>query len=138
FIEPWIGILGDTWRRRTLVLGGGVFFGLALLLVSASHSFWLLFVAFVIFSPASGAFVSLSQATLMDADPSRHEHNMARWTFAGSLGVVGGTLVVSGAARVGLDWRGLFLLLSGLSFLVLAVGCGFPFSKVLPETPEPI
>ena len=25
-IEPWLGILGDVWRRRVLVLGGGVVF----------------------------------------------------------------------------------------------------------------
>lgn len=28
-LEPFIGILGDVWRRRALVLGGGVVFGLA-------------------------------------------------------------------------------------------------------------
>src|SRR5688572_1771540 len=39
FIEPWIGILGDVWRRRVLVLGGGIAFGLALLLIAFSESF---------------------------------------------------------------------------------------------------
>ena len=29
-IEPFIGILGDVWRRRFLILGGGVVFTLAL------------------------------------------------------------------------------------------------------------
>src|SRR5688500_14857310 len=39
FIEPFIGILGDVWRRRALVLGGGVVFGLAFLLMAFSESF---------------------------------------------------------------------------------------------------
>jgi len=74
--------------------GGGVFFALALLLTAASGTFSLLILSFALFYPASGAFVSLSQAALMDTDPARHEHNMARWTFAGSLGVVMGPLAL--------------------------------------------
>ena len=43
----------------------------------------MLLVAFALLYPASGAFVSLSQASLMDLEPERREHNMARWTVAG-------------------------------------------------------
>ena len=43
----------------------------------------------------------------MDTDPARHELNMARWTFAGSLGVVAGPLALGGTALLGLRWRGL-------------------------------
>jgi len=88
-VEPFLGILDDAWKRRALVLGGGVVFSLALLLTGLSQGFPLLLLSFILFYPASGAFVSLSQATLVDIDPVRHEHNMARWTFAGSVGVVG-------------------------------------------------
>src|SRR2546423_6476035 len=87
-IEPALGLLGDTRHRRALILGGGLCFALELLLVAFSHSFALLLVAFVLFSPSSGAFVNLSQAALMDAAPLRREQNMARWVFAGSLGIV--------------------------------------------------
>jgi FSR family fosmidomycin resistance protein-like MFS transporter len=55
----------------------------------------------------------------MDTDPQRHEHNMARWTFAGSLGVVLGPLLLSGLAFLGFGWRGVFIVLAGLSVLVL-------------------
>ena len=65
-------------------------FAVALLLTALSRDFGLLLVSFVLFYPASGAFVSLSQATLMDLQPSRREQNMARWTLAGSIGVVAG------------------------------------------------
>jgi FSR family fosmidomycin resistance protein-like MFS transporter len=80
-----------------------------------------LLISFIIFYPASGAFVSLSQATLMDTDPARHEQNMARWTFAGSLGVVAGPIALGAAAMLGLGWRGLFLVFAGLTLIPLAM-----------------
>jgi FSR family fosmidomycin resistance protein-like MFS transporter len=88
-VEPVLDILlGDIWRRRILIVGGGFLFGLALLLKAISKQFWVLLLSFAIFFPASEAFVTLSQATLMDSDPNRRNQNMARWTFSGSLGVV--------------------------------------------------
>ncbi len=120
-VEPLLGILGDVWRRRVLILGGGVCYVLALLLVAASGHLAALLLAFIVLYPASGAFVSLSQATLMDLDPKRHELNMARWTVAGSVGVVAGALALGGAARLGLGWRGLFAGSAGLTLLALIV-----------------
>jgi FSR family fosmidomycin resistance protein-like MFS transporter len=134
-IEPALGILGDVWKRRVVVLGGGVVFTLGLLLTAASVSFGLLMLAFILLAPASGAFVSLSQAALMDIDPARHEHNMARWTFAGSVGVVSGSLVLGALAALGLGWRGLFLFAAGLSLILLIVARRFPFAS--PQYPAP-
>jgi len=119
FVEPFLGILGDIWKRRLLILGGGVCFVLALVMTSLSFSFILLLISFSLFYPASGAFVSLSQASLMDTDPSRHEHNMARWTFAGSLGVVIGPLLLVGMSAIGFGWRGVFLTLAFLAVILL-------------------
>ena len=120
-VEPFLGILGDTWKRRVLILGGGVVFALALLLTALSQDFPVLLISFIIFYPASGAFVSLSQATLMDTDPARHEQNMARWTLAGSLGVVAGPIALGAAAMLSLGWRGLFFLFAGLTLIPLAM-----------------
>src|SRR3972149_11295283 len=39
FIEPFLGILGDVWRRRVIILGGGFFFVISLFLTAASPSF---------------------------------------------------------------------------------------------------
>jgi len=119
-IEPFLGILGDVWKRRVLILGGGIFFALACFLTAVSHNFVFLLISFIVFNPSSGAFVSLSQATLMDSDPARHELNMARWTFAGSMGVFLGPLMLGGAAFIGFGWRGVFFVLAGLAVLVLA------------------
>lgn len=118
-VEPFLGVLGDVWHRRVLILVGGIGFILALLLTSLSVSLPLLLLAFILFYPASGAFVSLSQATLMDSDPSRHDHNMARWTFAGSLGVMLGPPFLVGITAIGFGWRGAFLSLTFLAIIVL-------------------
>src|SRR5688572_940214 len=88
FIEPFIGILGDVWKRRLLILIGGLLFTLSLVMTSTSYAFIFLLASFILFNPSSGAFVNLSQANLMDSDTARHEQNMARWTFAGSIGVL--------------------------------------------------
>lgn len=135
-VEPFLGILGDVWRRRAIVLGGGVLFALALLLTAVSESYWVLMLSFVLLYPASGAFVSLSQATLMDTDPARHEHNMARWTFAGSLGVVGGTLVVSASAALDLGWRWLFIGTAAISMLAVLAVARFRFPIHRPEAED--
>ncbi|HEX9115432.1 MAG TPA: MFS transporter [Anaerolineae bacterium] len=120
-VEPVLGILGDIWRRRVLVLGGGAIFAAALLLTALSRDFVLLLASFILFYPASGAFVSLSQATLMDHAPDRHEQNMARWTFAGSLGVTVGPLALGASALLGGGWRGLYLFFAGLTLVLLGL-----------------
>ncbi len=130
-IEPFLGILGDVWKRRLLILGGGIFFALACLLTGLSTGFVILLFALCVFYPSSGAFVSLSQAALMDNQPSRHEQNMARWTFAGSLGVVLGPLLLTGMAFIGFGWRGVFITLAGLTVLVL-----FLVWRRVPKAPE--
>ena len=107
-VEPALGILGDTGKRKVIVAGGGLMFALALALTATAQTFPALLIAFSIFNPASGAFVSLSQATLMDLFPTRREQMMARWTLAGSLGVVLGPLLVSAALAVRVGWRALY------------------------------
>lgn len=119
FIEPFLFTLADSWKRRAVILTGGIFFTLSLALTGISYSFFFLLSAFIIFHPSSGAFVSLSQASLMDLEPERREQNMARWTFAGSLGVFIGPILLSVAAYVGFGWRGMFITLAFLSTLIL-------------------
>lgn len=128
FIEPFIGVLGDVWKRRLLIIGGGLVFTISLFLTSISTSFLLLLVSFVLFNPSSGAFVSLSQANLMDSDPNRHEQNMARWTFAGSVGVLMGPLLLGLFVHLGLGWRGTYALLASVSVL-----CLFAALRYLPR-----
>jgi MFS transporter, FSR family, fosmidomycin resistance protein len=129
-VEPVLGIASVTWRRRVLVLGGGLAFAGALALAAGAPSLWVLLLAFSLLYPASGAFVSLSQAALMDLEPDRREHNMARWTFAGAVGVVVGPLLLAGFAWAGLGWRELF---AGFALLAVALVVAFRRS---PETDD--
>lgn len=132
FIEPFLFTIGDIWKRRAMILIGGVFFTISLFLTGISPSFLFLLSSFILFHPSSGAFVSLSQASLMDSAPDRREHNMARWTFAGSLGVVIGPILLAGAAWIGFGWRGMFIGLALLSTLILLIAwTRLPHDKLL-------
>jgi FSR family fosmidomycin resistance protein-like MFS transporter len=119
-LDPLVGVAGDTPRRRTLMLAGGIGFALSAALTSTAVGFWSLLAALVIGNPATGAFVSLAQATLMDREPEQRERNMARWTLAGSFGYVGGPVLLAGALWLGLGWRGVLAALA-LASLPLAL-----------------
>jgi FSR family fosmidomycin resistance protein-like MFS transporter len=96
------------------VVGGGLGFAAALLFAAAAPGFGLLLGAFLLLFPSSGAFVSLSQATLMDLDPATRERNMVRWNLAGSIGVTAGPLLFA-ATR---SWRWTFV---GLALVALVL-----------------
>lgn len=114
-VEPVLGVVATGRRRRPVVVAGGGCFAAGLVLIAVAPSFALLLVAFSLLYPASGAFVSLSQAMLMDADPAGREHNMARWTLAGAVGALAGPLLLGAVEWAGLGWRALFA-----GFVVLA------------------
>lgn len=94
------------------MFAGGIAFAVSAALSAAAVGFWTLLIALLIGNPASGAFVSLAQATLMDREPEHRERNMARWTVAGSVGYVAGPALIAVAVAVGIGWRGLLLLLA--------------------------
>lgn len=119
-VESPLGLLGDTHRRRAIILAGGAGFALSLALVAMSYSFASLLLALVLFNPAAGAFVSLSQAALMDSAPLRREQNMARWAFAGSLGIVAGSLALNATvSTAGANWRVWFGVMCGVSVFIV-------------------
>ncbi len=107
-IEPVIMLLGDTRLRKPLIVSGGLVIAAASFMIAGAQSFWVLLLAFILFFPASGAFVTLSQATLMDHNPGRQAQMMARWTAAGSLGNLIGPLLVAASFALGFGWRWLF------------------------------
>jgi len=113
--EPVVALVG---RRRTVVVGGGIAYAAALGLFAGSPTFLVLLLATVVLYPASGAFVSLSQATLIDADPAESERSMVRWTLAGAAGALAGPVAVVAALRVDAGWRTLFLAFGACSLLL--------------------
>jgi FSR family fosmidomycin resistance protein-like MFS transporter len=125
-VEPPLFLAAETAGRRAFVVGGGFLFALSLALISASTGFWSLLLALVLLHPAAGAFVGLSQAALMDAEPSRREQNMARWAFAGSAGQVFGSLAVAAAAGFGAGWRTLYSALAACTVATLVAVRRFP------------
>lgn len=129
-VEPSLGILGDVWRRRSLVLAGGLVFAAASLLIGLSTSFAALLAATILFNPAAGAFIGLSQATLMDAAPERREQNMARWSLFGSLGNCVGPLALGASLSLGMGWRWPFFLTCAMALALVATARRLPF-----ETP---
>ena len=120
-VESALGILSDSGRRRSVVILGGFLFAAGLLVVASATTITVLLGAFIVIWPASGAFVSLSQATLMDMEPELRERNMARWVVAGSVGLVCGPVLMSAAAATGISWRVPIVVLAGLG-AALALG----------------
>ena len=112
-IELPVGVLSGTGRRRRrFVLTGGLVFIASVLAAGLAGSFPVLLAALVIFFPASGAFVSLTQSALMDAYPDRRAQHMARWTLAGAVGSVAGPLLVAAVVAGGGSWRLAFILVA--------------------------
>ncbi len=123
-IELPVGVLSGTGRRRRrFVLAGGLVFIGAVLGAGLAGTFPVLLAALVVFFPASGAFVSLTQSALMDADPARRAPLMARWTLAGAVGSVAGPLLVAAVLAAGGGWRlafGLVAVAAAVSWLAIA------------------
>lgn len=140
-LELPVGVLAGQGRsRRLAVLAGGVVFILSLAAVAVAQSFAGLLAAFVLFFPASGAFVSLTQSGLMDADPDRREQHMARWNLAGSAGAVTGPVLLAGVLAAGGGWRTAYLVLAGCAaaaWLGLARGGPRPVPPPAPPGSGP-
>ncbi|HEY2693279.1 MAG TPA: MFS transporter [Streptosporangiaceae bacterium] len=140
-LELPVGVLAGQGRsRRLTALAGGVVFILSLAAVAVAQSFAGLLAAFVIFFPASGAFVSLTQSGLMDADPDRREQHMARWNLAGSAGAVAGPVLLAGVLAAGGSWRTAYLALAGCAaaaWLGLARGGPRPVPPSAPAESGP-
>jgi FSR family fosmidomycin resistance protein-like MFS transporter len=107
-------IAGTGARRHRFVLAGGLFFIASVLAAGLATSFIGLLAALTVFFPASGLFVSLTQATLMDSAPAYRAQNMARWTLAGSIGAVGGPVMVAVVVGTGGSWRMAFAVIAAL------------------------
>lgn len=120
-LEPFIGILGDTRFRRALVRGGILATTFALALVAFGQTYAIIMIAFCILYVASGAYVNLAQATLMDLNPSRTEQTMARWTLLGEIGVMLAPIFVTIAIGIGYGWREMYLAFAGAAGVYVAL-----------------
>ena len=131
-IEPVLMLLGDTRWRKQIMLGGGLVIAASLLAIASAQSFPILLLALILSYPASGAFVSLAQATLMDLNPGREAQSMARWTVAGSLGNLIGPLLLAGGFALGWGWRWVYAALAGLCLALVLL----TWPRKLPAHPH--
>jgi MFS transporter, FSR family, fosmidomycin resistance protein len=106
--EPFIGLLGDTRYRRALVLGGILATAIGLALIAGAQQYLPLLLAQGLMYVASGAYVNLSQATLIDRDPQRAENTLARWVLLGAIGVTIAPLLITAVLSVEGSWRAVF------------------------------
>ncbi|HHW09416.1 MAG TPA: MFS transporter [Firmicutes bacterium] len=140
-IEIPLGFLADRISRRLLIAMGGLAFALATLIISISPGFALLLAGFILFYPASGAFVSISQASLMDLAPDERELNMARWSLSGTLANLAGPLLFGAAVAIGAGWRpaygliAVFSLILTFRLLVKKTGFAIPAGSTGSDVP---
>lgn len=130
-IEWFLMLLGDTRLRKALVVGGGLTISLAVLVIGAvpggEWGFWVLLGATILSYPASGAFVTLAQGALMDLHPGNEERMMARWTLSGSLGNLGGPLLLAFIFVAGLSWRWGYFVIAASALLLSILTALTPF-----------
>ncbi len=107
--EPFIGLLGDTRQRRTLVLGGLGATAIGLMLIAGAQQYLPLLLAQCLMYVGSGAYVNLSQATLIDRDSRRAENTMARWVLLGAIGVTISPVIITVVLSAQGSWRAVFL-----------------------------
>ncbi len=120
-------LLGDTCARKALIIVGGLGMAFSAALVAGAHSFETILLAEIISFPSSGAFVTLSQATLMDLNPGREPHMMARWTASGSLANLIAPLVLAGGFALAFGWRWMYAALAVGGLLLTLVTATRPF-----------
>ena len=129
-IEPMLMLLGDTRYRKQIILAGGFVIVISLVAIASTQSFVVVLLGMIIGYPASGAFVSLSQATLMDLNPGREPQMMARWTVSGSVANLIGPLMLAAGFALGFGWRWAFF---GMSILCLIL-VGMTWLRQFPHS----
>ncbi len=130
-LEPVIGLFADTNKRRPIMVVGGLVLGTGFVLYGLAPSYDVLMLAIIIIFPASGSFVGIAQAALMDNNPERRENSMALWTFSGSMAVVAGPIVFALLIGSGASWRVFFLLVGSLVIVFAIVVMFLPSQNAL-------
>jgi MFS transporter, FSR family, fosmidomycin resistance protein len=119
--EPVIGLIGDTRYRRPLILGGIAVTALGLFLTGIGQTFAIILIAFTVLYIASGAYVNLTQATLIDRNPPRAERTMAIWTFIGSVAAAVAPLIVTALFLLEQNWRLMYVALAVVAAVYIAI-----------------
>lgn len=130
-LEPAINLLADRGSKRSLIAGGMLALALAFVVLGIASVYPLLLLGFIVFYPASGAAVGLSQAALVDAQPASAARTMARWTFLSGIGDLLSPLAVAIVLAFGQGWVALCAVGASVWFAALAVllACRFTHER---------
>ena len=136
-LEPPLFALADRWPRRPMIAAGLLVLGCSCLLAAVAQSYFALMVALAIYGPAAGIGVALSQATLVDANPTNRERTLARWEFLSAAGDLSTPLLLAAVVALGLSWRAAFAICAVVIFAdALAVWRGPDVEVTAEEEPE--
>jgi predicted MFS family arabinose efflux permease len=132
-VEPPIFALADRYPKRRFIVAGFVLVGISCIVAGLTSSYLVLLGALLVYGPADGCGVVLSQAALIDANPDARERTLTRWTLASSLGDLATPLLLTLLAAGGASWRAAFVACGGLAILYAAAIARFsPATQALP------
>ena len=134
-LDPLLNLLTDRGSKRFWILGGLLILTLSFILRGSTHSFVLLLLAFGVLFPADEMAVGLSQAVLIELNPSQETQVMTRYELLSGIGDFLGPLLVTVLVSVHMGWTGLSWLAASI-WLVLAILIGtqrFPRSSTMSD-----
>lgn len=127
-VEPANGLLIDLWQRRWLMAWGAALLGLAVIVIGAATSFFMLVLGFALYGLGSGPLAHTADAVLVEAHPTAPARIFARATSIDTVGALLAPLFVAAALWGGLDWRWLLIGagLAALGYAALLASTRFP------------
>lgn len=134
-VEPPLLVLASRAPRKPLVVLGLLVMGAALIGCGLADGPWALGALMIAVWLGSGFGVTLSEATLLDADLTRQPQRMARWTLLGSLGDLCAPLLVAALSAAAFGWREGFFVVGAVVALyaLLLARVRFPPPQAVDE-----
>ncbi len=119
-LDPLLNLLTDRGSKKFWILGGLLVLTLSFIVRANTHSFIVLLLAFGVLFPADEMAVGISQAALIEFNPTQETQVMTRYELLSSIGDFLGPLIVTALISVQVGWTGLCWLAASI-WLVLAV-----------------
>lgn len=126
-VEPLVFLYADRYPRRWFIRGGITAMAVAAFASALAPSVIVLASATALSFVATGACVSLAQATLVDGAGDARSRVMARWTLLSSAGDLVGPLLLGAVAALGLGWRAGYV---AMGFVLAAAAVVVWFAKL--------
>jgi FSR family fosmidomycin resistance protein-like MFS transporter len=105
-LEAPLLALADGRSKHWFIAGGLLCTGASCLLAAVAPSYPLLLAALLLYGPASGVGVALSQAALVDRAPGQVDRTLARWSLLGEIGDLAAPFALAFSVWLGMSWRG--------------------------------